>query len=470
MAASDKTNDHNYEMESYRNSVRENARFDQAKLIYGNKVHSAEVRIMREIVPDIDLMVILELLTGNEFNLERSIDAALALMTSLAAEEGHAVLSDSHSLSRERSLPKITIPPNHSSPRITNKEDFLPPPEEPDSSSSLLSPGGNWPHRRSSDATGSEQSALRGVPMTLSKRFLFAPRFRLVVDKHTNASTDFTIYFRRKTEKLGITIQEQDSEIRIHTLHAKGPQEPLLAMESGIKVGDILTGINSEYFSSGAEVQDIIDILHLAGTFVALHFTRRHILDDSAQSYLSPPHKFAHMLIDQTVISKERANSVSKNVRRLKERTMSWDSFSIAQRVDNWKLDSCLNILPAKNGNNPPPLKSTSEGNESRLHSSADWVGRSSIIPPSHHVRPAISVRLIRAEERSDHVVYVIWVMDIRSGTEWIVRRRFREFYEFRDVSINMKDPTALSKPMRIYTIPKMITSFPVLCFDYVFL
>ena len=277
--------------------------------------------------------------------------------------------------------------------------------------------------------------------MILSKRFLFAPRFRLVVDKHSNICTDFTIIFRRKTEKLGITIQEQDSEIRIHTLHAKGPQEPLLAMESGIKVGDVLTGINSEYFSSGAEVQDIIDILHLTGTFVALHFTRRHISDEiCAQSNLSPPHKFAHMLIDQTVISKERANSVSKSLRRLKERTLLWDSFSIAQRVDNWKLDSCLNILTSKNGNGIPTSlgRSQTRINQSMLHSSADWVGRGSIIPPSHHVRPAISVRLIRAEERSDHVVYVIWVMDIRSGAEWFVRRRFREFYEFRDVRMRI--------------------------------
>ena len=460
MAASDRTNDLNYEMESHRNPSRESARIDQAKLLYGNKVHSAEVAMMREIVPDLDLMVILELLTGNEFNLERSIDAALALMTSLAAEEGHAVLSDSHTLSRERSLPKISIPPSHFSPRITNKEDFLPPSEESDLSSSLASPGSHWPHRRSSDTAGPQQSALRGVPMTLSKRFLFAPRFRLVVDKHSHASTDFTIFFRRKTEKLGITIQEQDSEIRIHTLHAKGPQEPLLAMESGIKVGDILTGINSEYFSSGAEVQDIIDILHLAGTFVALHFTRRHILDDvSAQSYLSPPHKFANMLIDQTVISKERATSVSKSVRRLKERTMQWDSFSIAQRVDSWKLDSCLNILPVKNGNSTAAtLRSALEGNQSRLHGSADWVGRSCIIPPSHHVRPAVSVRLIRAEERSDHVVYVIWVMDIRSGAEWFVRRRFREFYEFRDVSIRMKNFTALLITMILKKIPNIMS------------
>ena len=303
--------------------------------------------------------------------------------------------------------------------------------------------------------------------MILSEKFLAAPRFRLVVNKHTNASTDFTIYFRRKTEKLGITIQEQDSEIRIHTLHAKSPSEPLLAMESGIKVGDILTGINSEYFSSGPEVQDIIDILHLTGTFVTLHFTRRYMPEDiQIQSYLSPHHKFARMLMDQTVINKERAGYVTKALRRLKERSLSWDSVLNSERIEGWKLDSFLNpgskhqINISTPDRSPPPIpknvsgSSSSHSNSHRnshchslsnsrhsldsSHTTPNSIN-STYIPPARHLRPAISVRVIRAEERTDHVVYVIWVMDVKSGAEWFVRRRFREFYDFKDVSFRIK-------------------------------
>jgi hypothetical protein len=55
-------------------------------------------------------------------------------------------------------------------------------------------------------------------------------------------------------------------------------------------------------------------------------------------------------------------------------------------------------------------------------------------------IRPAVSARLIRAEERSDHVVYVLWVMDIKSGAEWFVRRRYVYMciYAYKYMSIYM--------------------------------
>jgi hypothetical protein len=476
---SNQTDSRTHGFESRQSADRQKAKRDQAVLIFGNAVNRPEVEIMREVVPGLDLMVIMEILNGNGFDLERSIDSALALMTSLAAEDGKAVLSDSYSLPKDVRIPSKISTAAPSSNRGINKVDFLSSVQHPSSSSSRRSMNPRTPEQ--------QKIALRGVPMILSKKFLAAPRYRLVINKQTNEKTEFTIYFRRKSEKLGITIQEQDSEIRIHTLHMKAPNEPLLAKESGIKIGDILTGINSEFFSPGAEVQDIIDILHLAGTFVALHFTRRHVPTElTAQSHPTLNHKFAYMLMDQTVISKERAGMVSKALYRLKERTLSWDSFSIAQKIENWKLDTCLNQpgwrnrntnshantnmntntstntysvvtpdrspLPSDNNNNNANnnnsnnnsnnnmnnsnnnnnSNSSSNGHKSR--SPADTRNIASI-PPSRHVRPAISVRIIRAEERSDHVVYVIWVMDIRSGAEWFVRRRFREFHEFRDVS-----------------------------------
>ena len=450
----------------------------EAANIFGDAINRSEVHIMREIVPALDLMVVMELLQGNNYDLERSIDAALALMASLAAEDGRAILSDAYTVpvksgkisgsSAAPNIPTSNATPKTSgtlvSPKITkihrttsNKDDFLPPtayfPSAPSSSS-------RPPSQSKSGATGSGErrgQESRGVPMILSEKFLAAPRFRLVVNRHTNAATDFTIYFRRKTEKLGITIQEQDSEIRIHTLHAKSPTEPLLALESGIRIGDILTGVNSEYFSSGAEVQDIIDILHLTGTFVTLHFTRRYLPEDiQIQSYLSPNHKFARMLMDQTVINKERAGYVTKALRRLKERSLSWDSVLNSERIEGWKLDTFLTggskhhthtnvVTPERFPPHIPKSASSSSSMSSgrrsldsnhRTFDSSSSSGSSSHIPPARHLRPAISVRVIRAEERTDHVVYVIWVMDVKSGAEWFVRRRFREFHDFKDVSI----------------------------------
>lgn len=52
--------------------------------------------------------------------------------------------------------------------------------------------------------------------------------------------------------------------------------------------------------------------------------------------------------------------------------------------------------------------------------SSASMGGRKSdVVMCTRNLRPAISIRLMRAEERNDHVVYVIWVMDVKSGAEW---------------------------------------------------
>jgi hypothetical protein len=48
--------------------------------------------------------------------------------------------------------------------------------------------------------------------------------------------------------------------------------------------------------------------------------------------------------------------------------------------------------------------------------------------------RPAISVTLLKAEEQVDCVMYVLRVIDVRSGVDWVIRRRFREFFELREV------------------------------------
>lgn len=444
--------------ERNRSGDRRRARDDQAARIYGSEIYKAEVVIMREIVPALDLMVIMELLNGNGFDLERSIDSGLALTASLSAEKGDAILSESHPLMKKNlDPPRIKVPSNsYSMNRGISKEDFLPPVQyTPPSSSSTSSSTHNRSVNRRLSSNTKKMQQLRGVPMILSQRFLSAPRFRFVVDKQTNASTEFTIFFRRKSEKLGITIQEQDLEIIIHALHSKSPQEPLLALESGIKVGDILTGINSEFFNPGAEVQDIIDILHLAGKFVALHFTRRHASENiPSQMQKAPLHKFAHMLIDQTVISKDKAGAVTKAFNGIKNRCMHWDSALAAQRIESWRLDNSSNMSTSTstpNGGSNSRSRTTSiatpdkSPQSSGSHTengkvSGDVDRRNSAIPASRQLRPAISVRLIRAEERTDHVVYVIWVTDIFSGAEWFVRRRFREFYEFRDVSTELPE------------------------------
>ena len=357
----------------------------------------SELLMLKEICPQLDAGVLLEILRGNEWALDRSTDAALALSASLSAEAGTAVLGATRLTSRAADVDE-------------GASSSSTPTEAPQSNSTSRSRSKQTPTRDR-----------RGMPVLLPETFLAVPRYRLVVDRFDAAKTDFSITFRRRNEKLGITIQEIDAEICIHTLHSRSSGQPLLALEAGVKVGDILTGIDSEFFSPGAEVQDVIDMLHLSGSFVTLHFTRRHRPDEAAPSRV---HRCAQMLVDQTVIQPDRAMYVSNSLRRLKERVLGWDSGWISQRILAWRLDQGLQM---QRGSGSSDRLSLGTGGGSARRSIDIGV-------PTRDLRPALSVRLLRARERQDHVAYVVWVLDVRSGVEWVLERRFREFYDFRDV------------------------------------
>ena len=79
LKGSNQTKTSSNENERNQSGDRRRARDDQAARIYGSEINKPEVGMMREIVPALDLMVIMELLMGNGFDLERSIDSGLAL-------------------------------------------------------------------------------------------------------------------------------------------------------------------------------------------------------------------------------------------------------------------------------------------------------------------------------------------------------------------------------------------------------
>ena len=50
-------------------------------------------------------------------------------------------------------------------------------------------------------------------------------------------------------------------------------------------------------------------------------------------------------------------------------------------------------------------------------------------------LRPALATQILRSEvDNSGHVFYIVWVMDVKSSTEWVLRKRFSEFFQFREV------------------------------------
>ena len=56
-------------------------------------------------------------------------------------------------------------------------------------------------------------------------------------------------------------------------------------------------------------------------------------------------------------------------------------------------------------------------------------------------LRPALATRVLSAseDEEEGHIWYEVWVMDIMSRQEWRVKRRFSEFYQFREVLLGIR-------------------------------
>jgi hypothetical protein len=293
----------------------------------------------------------------------------------------------------------------------------------------------------------------RGADVILPPSFLAPPQYRVTVDKATESSVYYSVLYRRRNRaRLGITIQDINGDILIQHLYRSDESEqsePLLALESGVHVGDVLIGINDEYFSPGPEIQDIVDILHLEGDLVTLHFVR--YVNVGCRD-LFQPHRLASILHEQGVFNGDLMKFVSKAIMYQSRRILAWDTEAISKRIIRWSLET-MAYSPAASSAfaatatslntytgllNIPAVATLAQANSSVMDMLSDdsaAARNTNVVIPAASVRPALSVRIMRAETRRDHVVYVIWVMDVLSGAEWVVHRRFKEFLEFRDVS-----------------------------------
>ena len=469
-----------------------------------------EVKLIRDIVPMLPIDIILQLLDTHDWDVERATDAALTYSVELAAEtetgtEGGYTYGngDDDNLQSRSSFKKFL----HSQEHL--------------------------------NASRGE----RGTPLLLNDSFLSPPRFRLSVDTFNNVYVDFTVLFNRTHEKLGIVIETNtkeespDSEICIRDM----THNSSLAKSAGLQIGDIITGVEKNYFSPGADIGKVLDVLKNTGSFVSLHFRRykvgRHSIvqsraskyagDEAAAVEPSSYHKFAQLLLEQSVISEQRAQKVTESVALLKARVLQWDSGTLAERVqklqdrnsaadgqasslsprarltmsgrllsggsresggglsDRFRSsprkrtsveqgmhativlpsgeDNCLEELTTlqvpKDGSGEKhealltqereqlesenkargARRDVSNSNRNLFRDSKLDLYSTSIVIPTKDLRPALFTRVLRAEGLETHVVYVMWVMDIKSGAQWIVRRRFREFFEFRETLVGIR-------------------------------
>ena len=477
-----------------------------------------EVAIITEILPSVEADMILRILSANNWDVARSTDAALAYSVLIASEKkggkkGAAAAGDAASSAAVKS----GVPARDSS--LT---------------------------RRSSVERFSEihhPTAQRGSPVLLSNDFLSPPRYRLSVDTYTDVYVDFTILFNRTHEKLGIIIETTgtvveapDSEICVRDLTETATS---LAKDAGVCIGDVITGVDSTYFSPGTEIREVIIALREHGDFVSLHFRRYKVgkgknkadllratngtNDSSSTSQggkeaVSPYHKLAQLLLEQSIISEDRAQKVTEGLAILKARVLQWDSGVLAERVKSCQAPSdpgtgggggggiresvsnmrgsVSSMLSGQVSPNAPKKRTSIDAHmddtvveaaaasvradrhlvvpdactrksfsgrmgkeqnintivgsgrhESEKHpysakgaaAAAANKDTTAIIVPTAELRPALATRIVRAEERDSHTVYVIVVIDIRSGAEWLVRRRFSEFHVFRESLIAIR-------------------------------
>jgi hypothetical protein len=187
----------------------------------------------------------------------------------------------------------------------------------------------------------------RGADVVLPASFLSAPRFHVTVHKAGESVIQYSVLFRRINKaRLGISIQDINGDIYIQHLYRTDDNsessDPLLALEAGVHIGDILTGINDEYFSPGPEIQDIVDMLHLEDNLLTLHFKRYRINATSgiASRDVFQPHKFAVLLQEQHVITSEMLRFVSRSISYQSRRILSWDTEAIAKRIIRWHLQN----------------------------------------------------------------------------------------------------------------------------------
>lgn len=140
--------------------------------------------------------------------------------------------------------------------------------EKQNTKSSPILPNGNDHHHafyEESSRTGKftidpeVRTSSRGTMMILPRNFLPIPKFRIIDRSENEEKVSFTVIFNRRNEKLGITIQEINSLIEIVTIHRSANSHILLAEAVGVRVGDIMTGINDEFFGPWAELKDVMD-------------------------------------------------------------------------------------------------------------------------------------------------------------------------------------------------------------------
>jgi len=317
--------------------------------------------------------------------------------------------------------------------------------------------------------------------MTLPNDFICVPSVRTVIDStfpiHKADSIDFTVYINRSGASLGLNVEKQGGNIVVSGLSNESSNTPGLSYQAGVRVGDVLHGVNFEYFNTGVSKANVTKVVSAAGPFLCLHFIR--YLDVSRTPYtdgstrqhaasLRKIHPCALMLLDQEVLDVEDMEVFCESLQRLKSRTIDWSTGVIRQRtkirdiaaaiqssglgaVDGTgtRDDSALRLVSSSSGGSSlrnmrwPVTGSTAPMALSAYRSSGEisdirqsWYKE--VTMSTRDIQPAISIRITGTTVIDDHTEYVLWVQDVSTGLQWYTTRRFREFFKLRETLVSL--------------------------------
>lgn len=300
-----------------------------------------------------------------------------------------------------------------------------------------------------------------------------------------NICFSYTVNYNRRDCGLDVNVKQQKQKIVVNGLYTNKYGFPGLSFRAGIEVGDILYGINDEFFDSTITLKHVTTVLTAAGQYVKLHFIRfaeaRSVpayieggaKDPSVQ--LRKIHPCALLLLDQEVLDVEHMETFCDTLSRIKERALTWGTGSIVHRS---RIRDIADAVHGGNGSvgsvsslRDDVVRSRmstgvagardSTSNKSRRASVSSAPLSFSQTTPSPgtddvgdirqnwykdvsmntvDLRPALFICITGTTVVEAHQEYIIRVEDISTGMEWFVRRRYKEFFKLREVYLLMSD------------------------------
>lgn len=396
---------------------------------------------MQDMFPCIPGDVIAGILASNKYDLELSMDEALSLMA----------IEEEHQRDAQRQAGR----------RISRAD---------------------IPTVRDRDCGAvSTRAQKRGPSLNLPGQFLAIPKTRIVLDEIFRHFIDFTCYVcKSDSAKIGVTLCRAEGGVALYSVSPAllKLRDDSSAIET-IRPGDILRGINQEFFNGDTSIDDISLVLSNAGRIISLHLRRI----DSASPHMSIVSAQEHIMVKLILQAYKSSPSnftagFSESIALILKRILTWDRGYVIQNIPNKLLHTAEPLLISPiyasdtgfgrrepedpravllgtstafkpiliGGHSSDSFKSL--GGRKNVDSAfaivdvqlavlkENWRRRVKIDITS--LRPALSVRIVKVVKHRNNgfVEYVLSISDVFTGYEWRLSKGYTDFNDLKKVCL----------------------------------